>query len=259
MLETLSYSSLSRFAECAQRFQGEKMGDLLVEQTYSQESVRGTIVHKFMEDLMNIKIDSGDYPTVGDARSMMEDVWTKGFITKENDQLNILEAVDWYEDFFERSVSQSIELVDSVYNDVLHLLDPIQAESMLELDLPVPGKQIKKLRGVVDLISQPNHIIDWKTSTRVRNEATLKYDIQSTVYTALSGMDKASISFIQFIFQKTGARIEIGTTRRDLSDVNWLLHDYIPRVINLIESGLDLPPSPGWHCTNCPVKCGVAL
>ena len=127
----------------------------------------------------------------------------------------------------------------------------------LEIDLPNPGSDIKKLHGYIDCLAQPNFVIDWKTRTSPINERWLYTELQATVYAALAGYPKTTVQFVQFIYLKTKPpRIEVATTQRDQRHTDWLLNELIPPIIEQIEDDI-MGPTPGWWCTNCPVKCGA--
>ncbi len=254
----LSYSALSKFTECPERFKRERMLGLGPGWEYSQASARGTIIHKFMEILIDHKIKTDNWMLPHNAEALMDSLWTSGFPIAEDDATNILQATTWLPEFLEKSKEDSLLLIPQIYDEIIPILEPIgEPEMHLEIDLPVPGQEIKKLHGVVDCMAAPNFIIDWKTRTSGMNQRWLDTDLQATVYTALSGLPKATVQFVQFIFLKKGKpRIEVATTQRDQRHVDWLLHDMIPPIIEQIEDDI-MGPTPGWWCDNCPVKCGA--
>lgn len=255
MNKALSYSSLSKYAECPLRFIAEKSATNLVH-GYTEKSARGTIVHKFLEELCNDYIANGKWMDMADAIELMKDMWTNGFITKDTGD-NILYEVDWNLEFLEKSIADSLLLVPQIYNDVLPFIDPVSTESLISIPLQYPGSEYTHLHGVVDLVNKTNSIIDWKTSTSVRSQDMLEYDLQATIYAALSGFEKCDVHFVQFIYLKRDdPRIVWQTTKRDKRHTDWLMSKYLPRVVEHIESGI-MPPTPGWHCAGCPVQCGV--
>lgn len=253
----LSYSALSKYSECPERFKRERMLGLGPGWEYTPQSARGTIVHKFMEGLISSKLSTDSWPSENDAEWLMEDLWTNGFPIQEDSHTNILKACVWLPEFLEKSTKDSILLVPQIYRDILPMLDPIGAEVHLELDLPNAGNEINKLHGYIDCLAQPNFVIDWKTRTSAINERWLDTDLQATVYAALAGYPKTTVQFVQFIFLKTKPpRIEVATTHRDQRHTDWLLNELIPPIIEQIENDI-MGPTPGWWCTNCPVKCGA--
>jgi len=255
VMKALSYSSLSKMGDCALRFDVErKLAER--ESMYSDKSVRGTIIHKFMEELINDSFLQGKWMGVTDAMDLMNVLWNEGFDT-DNGKENILEVINWNTDFLEKSIKDSILLVPQIYEEILPLIKPIEVEAYRTIPLLVPGAEYTHLHGYIDVICESNSIIDWKTSTTVRREDMNEYDLQATVYHAISGMIRSNVHFIQFIFLKRDApRIEWQTTKRDSRHTRWLMEKYLPLVVKQIDSGF-LPPTPGWHCANCGVQCGV--
>lgn len=253
----LSYSALSKFTECPERFKRERMLGLGPGWEYSPQSARGTIMHKFMEQLINDRISRNRWWSEGEAEMRMTHMWDYGFPIQEDKNINILKACVWLPEFLEKSKEDSILLVPQIYKDLLPMLEPTAAEAHLEINLPNPGSEINKLHGYIDCLAQPNFIIDWKTRTSAINERWLDTDLQATVYAALAGYPKTTIQFVQFIYLKTKPpRIEVATTHRDQRHTDWLLNELIPPIIQQIEDDI-MGPTPGWWCTNCPVKCGA--
>ena len=248
-MTTLSYSGLSLFSECPERFKREKLSNLILEREATQFTVRGTIIHKFMEDIINIQIESGEWPDTYTAIDHMENLWNDGF--DENGK-NILDTCTWQNDFIEKSMEDSVSLVPIMYDELFPFLtNPIATEKHIEH--PIDDKYM--LHGYIDYIGEPNTIIDWKTKTSPMNTRWLEQDLQATVYAALSGWDKVNVHFVQFIYLKTKApRIEWGSTTRDRRHTDWLLNEMIPPVIRSLEADIT-PPTPGWWCTNCPLPC----
>jgi len=229
------------------------MSGLHMEDHGSNESARGEIVHRLMEDIMNFKMANGVWPNPEWVEKRSDVLWTTGFNTHGH---NVLDSVTDAK-FREKSMEDTKLLIPQMYTDIFPMVDPLAVEREIELELPYPGREITQLVGKVDLISAPNFIIDWKTRKSPINERWVDSDLQATVYTALTGMKKAVVMFVQFIFLKTkDPRIEIVTTSRDERHTRWLLEDHIPQVIASIENDI-FPPTPGWWCGNCPVKCGL--
>lgn len=221
------------------------------------ESARGTIVHRFMEEVANHQILSGKWMKETDAADLMNELWNKGFPTKEDPEVNIIDAVDWDDNFLDKSISDSLLLVPQIYREVLPNLSPVRAESYMKIPLRHPGKRYQYLHGVIDLVNNPNAIIDWKTSKRPRRQDMTDYDMQATIYAALSGMDYVNVHFVQFVYLKRDApRIEWDSTKRDVRHIDWLQDKYLPAVVAQIEADI-YPPTPGWHCAYCPTPCGI--
>lgn len=252
----LSYSSLSKFNQCPLQFARvkaiqERMAD------YSQDSARGTIIHRYMEDLINDYMLQGRWMDINDAKDLMNDLWNNGFMTKEDDTLNILEAPEWDSQFLEKSIDDSMLLVPMIYEEILPTLSPIATESYKRIPLVKGGKQYKYLHGVIDCVNSNGSIIDWKTSKSERRQEMSEYDLQATVYAALTENVRTSVHFVQFIYLKRNApRIVWDSTKRDQRHVDWLMNDYIPQVMAQIEADI-YPPTPGWHCKWCPTPCNV--
>ena len=247
MITSLSYSSLSKFDECPERHHREyyKLGNKR-NRDDTHQSQRGDIFHKYMEELVNTHINTGDWPSVFESKERMRQVWNTatGVIRHEDNKV-----------FYERSAESSLILVDEIYRILVPMLRPTATEQLVEIDLPHPGKQIKRLRGYIDMLAEPNLIYDWKTRTSPMK--WLESDLQATVYATIMGYQKATIVFAQFIFlSKQRPRIELATTSRDVRHSEWLLNVKIPAVIKAIEANI-IVPTPGWHCSVCPVPCGM--
>ena len=249
-MKTLSYSGLSLFSECPERFRREKMSNLELDFQVTQNTVRGTIIHKFMEDIINIYIKSGNWLDQDIAIEHMETIWNEGF---DNDNgVNVLDTCPWSNDFLEKSIEDSKILVPQMYEEIFpYLSNPIATEQHLEMNIDKNWK----LHGYLDYMGEPATIIDWKTKTSPMNERWLEQDLQATVYAALSAWEKVSVHFVQFIFLKTkGPRIVWSTTNRDRRHTDWVLNDMIPQVIRSLDEKIS-PPTPGWWCGNCPLPC----
>lgn len=243
--------------ECPERFKRERVLRQAGGWEYSQSSARGTIIHKFMETLINHRILDGDWIAEDNAKALLDSYWDDGFPINEDGITNILDSCIWVPDFIERSKEQSSRLVEILYEDVLPMLTPIGSEVHLEMPLWIPGKEIKTLHGYIDCLAEPNLIIDWKTRTSTMNTRWLDVDMQATIYAALSGYAKVRVQFVQFIFPSRGnPKIEIASTQRDSNHVDWLMTKVIPPIIHQIENDI-IGPQPGWWCDNCPVKCGA--
>lgn len=255
-MDSLSYSSLNNFGQCA--LQWKRLRDIGTrEANYNEKSARGTIIHRFMEELINDYFLRGKWMKEPDAVDLMHTIWYDGFPTKEDDTLNIVDAVNWNAEFLEKSIADSKLLVAQVYKEVLPFIKPLEVEAYKTLDLPSPGGSIKKLHGVIDVISDGASLIDWKTSTSIKRADMLGYDLQATVYAALRNLPRMDVHFVQFIYLKRDApRIEWATTKRDQRHTDWLLNEFIPPIIRQIEAGI-YPATVGWHCKFCPVPCGV--
>ena len=92
--------------------------------------MRGTIVHKFMEDIINIQIESGEWPDTYTAVDHMENLWNNGF--DENGK-NILDTCTWQNDFIEKSMEDSVSLVPIMYDELFPFLtNPIATEKHIE-------------------------------------------------------------------------------------------------------------------------------
>jgi hypothetical protein len=249
----LSYSSLSKFIECPERFRREYILGLGREdrEEPSQNLIRGRIVHKVLETLIQERIDTGAYPLVADAQALANDYWDNGY---DDEGQNVLQRTTWDEEFYEKSKKDTGLLIPQVYDLVFNYLTPSQVEERVTLQLDTD----LELVGVLDVLSTtPNMIIDWKTRTSPIRPAYLDADLQATVYAALSGFQKVHVQFGQLIFLKRDKpRLVLGDTARDIRHVTWLTDELIPKVMRAIETE-SLPPTPGWWCVNCPVKCGA--
>jgi len=256
--KALSYSSLDKFNKCALQFQRMKATDYKREALYDRKNARGTIIHRFMQELINNKILQGKWMSEADAVDLMNDLWTNGFPTKEDASINILEAPEWGEDnFLPKSIGDSVLFVPQIYQEILPALNPVEAEAYRSIPLVHPGKQYTQLHGEIDLINNPNGIIDWKTVERPRRSDTEDLDIQATVYAAISGFARCKVHFVQFVFLKRDEpRIQWNTTSRDSRHIDWLMETYLPAVVKQIEADI-MPPSPGWHCDWCNTPCGI--
>ena len=125
-MTTLSYSGLSLFSECPERFKREKLSNLILEREATQYTVRGTIVHKFKEDIINIQIESGDWPDMYTAVDHMENLWNDGF---EENGINVLDSCTWQNDFIEKSMEDSVSLVPIMYDELFpYLTNPIATD-----------------------------------------------------------------------------------------------------------------------------------
>jgi hypothetical protein len=256
MIDRLSYSSLNLFNKCPEQFKRVKLAELPEEpQLSTQEQARGSIMHKLMETLITTKMETGEYPDETDAESILTYYWEEGF---EKDGKNVLD-IAWTDEFLVRTIDQSYTFIPRIYKRVLPDLVPLSVEQHIEIDLPKPGKTIKKLHGYIDLVADGGIITDWKTHKSPLNDKWLDVEMQATVYTALTGLPKATVNFVQFIFpgtDKTKPSLVVSSTKRDLRHVDWLLNVYIPSVIQAIETD-NIVPSVGWQCYFCPTKCGV--
>lgn len=252
-LERLSYSSLALFAKCGLQFQRVKI-EQAVEPSGNMETARGKLIHKWIEDVAQLRIDHGEWPSIDDANSILEHYWHEGY---DDDGFNPLNDTEWTDEFLHRSYNDSFKLVPILYDKVFSTIVPQSVENHLEVALPQPGKTIKTLHGIIDMFHEPDGIIDWKTRGSAMNEQWIDTDLQATVYAALSGYQKTRISFVQLIFPKRAKpNVRVVTTERDVRHVDWLLEDLIPSVIRAIESEM-YTPNPGWQCHFCPVPCGV--
>jgi CRISPR/Cas system-associated exonuclease Cas4 (RecB family) len=250
-MQSLSYSSLSKFDECPERLYREYFVMERGEGIVTPKNARGTIIHEFLDQLMKTKIATKDWPLEAESVEAMRTMWndSQGMTTWADEDRK--EG----EDFYGRSAEDSLHLVHLLYRDILSYLNPIESEQTIYMDLPQPGKTITKLMGKVDLVAEPNFVIDWKTSSSEKK--WLDYDLQATVYAALLGLEFTIVQFIQFIFLKgKKPRIVVGYTKRDQRHVDFLLNVKIPRVIETIEKQLFVP-KPGWACSNCPMPCGA--
>lgn len=259
-MKSLSYSSLSTFNSCPLQFYRVKKLESLGLRGHDNDmkNVRGKLVHKFMEDLVNNRIQDGDWMSEVDAANHMDKLWTDGFPWDEDESVNIMDTIDWDQPFLIKSAEDSQLLVPQIYDEILPRIEPTGAEVHMELDLPKPGKIYTKLRGVVDLTTTTNDIYDWKTSTSQRQAPMSPYDLQATVYATLSGQPRVNVHFVQFIFLKTKEpRIEWETARRDTRHQDWLLNTYIPAVIKIVEQDEEPAATPGWQCMRCPTPCDV--
>jgi len=258
MNKALSYSSLDKFNKCALQFKRMKATDYKREAIYDRKNARGTIFHRFMQELNNDRILRGKWMSQANAGDLMNDLWTNGFPTKEDASLNILEAPQWgYDNFLAKSISDSQLFIPMIYDEVIPHLNPVEAEAYRSIKLEVPGKQYTNLHGEIDLINDPNGIIDWKTVERARRSDTEDLDIQATIYAAISGFTRCSVHFVQFIFlRRDPPRIQWNTTKRDTRHIDWLMKTYLPAVVQQIEADI-MPPAPGWHCDWCNTPCGI--
>lgn len=255
MSKSLSYSAISLFAECPERFRRERLTDYRRVRGHDPDSARGVIIHRFMENLVNGYLEGGrEWPTEKWATDHMFELWSDGF---KDEQVHVIHDVSWTQHGLERSAEASMELVPVIYSDLLHEYEPVSAEREIEMPLPVPGKIYTKLRGKVDMISKPNLIVDYKTAKSQTNDRWMDYDLQATIYSALVGHEKSLINFVRFIFlKKAKPRIQVVSTKRDARHTHWLLTNLIPQVIKTIESEA-FAPTPGWWCDRCPVPCGA--
>ena len=255
--KALSYSALNKFLECPEMFHRTRTLGMGPSWEYTPFSARGQIMHAWLEKLVNVRIMNGDWPSTTYAEELMTEYWTEFFPLPEDKQVNLLDVAGWTADFHDKSFNDAMDLIPQFYDKVAPLIHPLEAEAYRTIDLPVPGKEYKRLHGYIDVVAEPNILIDWKTSKSAKNPKWLDTDLQATVYAALSGWDKLDMHFIQFIFLKTKKpRIEIATTKRDIRHVDWLLNEMIPAVIAQLESGVHLPRV-GWHCDRCPAPCGA--
>ncbi len=253
MLSHLSYSSLDKFAGCGEQFRRLKIEELEGESN-TQDNARGKLMHHWLENLVIHRIEHGDWPTQEEARDSLDLVWHEGY--EEPNGYNPLTNMDWEEKFLLKSYEDSFVFIPQLYGLINNWV-PIAAEREIEIELPFPGKEIKTLQGRIDVTIEPNIIVDWKTKTSPMNAKWLDADLQPTVYTALLGLDKAIINFVQFVYYKRDKpRIVIASTTRDARHTEWLLNTHIPSVIESIESGRFVA-NPGWHCSFCPVPCGA--
>lgn len=249
-----SYSSISKYIECPEQFNRMYLQGMKGERDVTMESARGDIVHKLMERLVEERLTSGSYPSIADAIEISQELWTEGF-TDERHPENPLYAVEWDEAFYYKSVGDTALLIPKVYEDVFTLFEPAATEQYITMPI-LDGEH--ELHGALDMLSfSPNAVIDWKTRKSPVNEAWLATDLQATVYNALAGFERSTINFVEFIYPKTTKpRLHIATTRRDVRHTDWLLNQVIPGMLRTIEHDA-LPPTPGWWCFSCPVKCGA--
>ena len=175
-MKTLSYSGLSLFSECPERFRREKMSNLELDYQVTQNTVRGTIIHKFMEDIINIYIKSGNWLDQNIAVEHMETIWNEGF--DNGNGVNVLDTCPWNNDFLDKSIEDSKILVPQMYDEIFpYLSNPTATEQHLEMNI----NKKWKLHGYLDYIGEPATIIDWKTKTSPMNERWLDQDLQATV------------------------------------------------------------------------------
>lgn len=253
-MDHLSFSSLNLFSRCPEQFHRIKLAGLPEDAPQStQEQVRGKIMHKLMEEIIKRKIDMGEYPSESDAESILAYLWEEGWEEKGKNVLDI----EWETEFLTKTVDQSYTLIPKIYKRVLPDLLPLHTEQEIVIDLPHPGETIKQLVGTVDLVADGGIITDWKTHRSPMNDKWIDVELQATVYTALIGLPKATINFVQFIFGSAkNGQLVVSSTKRDVRHVDWLLNVHIPSVIKAIETE-NFVASPGWVCYFCPVKCGV--
>ena len=249
-----SYSSISKFIECPEQFNRMYLQGMRGERDVTQESARGDLVHKLMETLVQEYLDTGHYPDIVDAIEISRELWTNGF-TDDRHDYNPLFAVEWDEQFYTKSVGDTELLIPKVYDDVFSLFDPASTEQYITTPI-LDGEH--ELHGMLDMVSfSPNAVIDWKTRKSPANEAWLATDVQATVYNALAGFERSTVNFVELIYPKTQKpRLHIATTRRDVRHTKWLLDEVIPGMLRAIEHNA-MPPTPGWWCFSCPVKCGA--
>ena len=249
-----SYSSISTFVECPEKFNRMYLQGLRGERDSTMESARGDIVHKLMETLVQEKLDTGHYPDIADSIEISRDLWAHGFVDERHGD-NPLYQVVWDEEFYYKSRDDTELLIPKVYDDVFSLFEPATAEQYVSI--PILGGE-HELHGLMDMVSfSPNAIIDWKTRKSPANEAWLATDLQATVYNALAGFERSTVNFVEFIYPKTQKpRLHIATTKRDVRHTKWLLDEVIPGMLRAIEYDA-MPPTPGWWCFSCPVKCGA--
>lgn len=158
----------------------------------------------------------------------------------------------------------SWKLVEQYHREQAPTITPAYVERKLEM--PLPGKHVKKLIGFVDLITTDGTVIDYKSAAWKWPEAQVNTSLQPTVYGLLLGVE--SLSFEYHIIVKTdairkdkfGDGIYYMRTHRSLKDFEWLTR-LILKMIKIIEEPdmySLIVPSPGNHCMSCHVRktCG---
>lgn len=258
-MKALSYSALAQFDECSEQFRRLRLTDVTVERTYTPQSARGILFHKFMENMCQFYVENGQWPTQKLSAEMAMDIWENGFIEEHESMAgqNPLHIVDWDEQFLSKSKADTLLLIPMIYDKVLPNIDPLSVEASISMPLPIPGRTYGGLHGKIDCISAPNFIIDWKTTGSGVRNTWMEENLQATVYAALSGFKKALVQFYYFVFLKTkDPRIEVVSTHRDQRHIDWLFSVKIPTVNRMIDEGI-YNPSTGFRCYECPVKCGA--
>lgn len=249
--EHLSYSSISLFAECPERWYNRYI--LKHPEDPSKELLIGSAFHSCMEDNFNHKLKYG----VDISRSMVKDVFEHRFKEATAEQ-----------GFSDKDVEDHLPtawlLVEQYHREIASTLIPKEVEKKFEI--PLPGQHIKKLIGFIDLIIEDGTFIDYKTTFLPWPDAKVTQSLQPTVYGLLSGAKNLDFEYHMILKaefarkEKFGDGIVIKKTVRRQKDFDWLMV-MITKMINILESDNFYDyviPSPSPACLKCPYRkpCG---
>jgi len=140
---------------------------------------------------------------------------------------------------FDESESWKVKVAEMPFQ--VPLIDPETGSEIV----PVP------LEGFIDLVLEPDCVVELKTGVRKWNEEAVSSNLQVTLYSyaykLLFGKDP-ELSIKLLLRQRT-PRIETFQTTRTRDDVRWAL-TLVREVFESIKKAAFFP-NPGWFCGDC--------
>ncbi len=133
---------------------------------------------------------------------------------------------------------------------VAPMYQPIMTEQAVTIPLP---KRSHDILGVVDLIDDQQRVVDFKTTTRAKQQKEADESIQLTVYAAAAArligkVPESLVLDVSVYSEKAIAHTPLVTTR-DQQDFQ-ILANHVNVVVAGIQSGVFAPaPRGSWYCS----------
>ncbi len=218
----LSNSAIQILSKCPRRYELEQIKP---PETVSQQLYLGGTFHLVQNTFFRCRM-AGYEMTIQDCLDAFKTYWDS-FQAAEG------RSVNWGRERPDNIEEMGLRMVESYY-PYAKQLTPVLVENKVER-----VTEHCTVSGIIDLLTYPTSIVDYKTSAWFPVKTELDRDLQPTVYLFL--MNSIVPFYYHYIMKFKSPLVRIFPTKRDDYELYFFEHQILPKTVEMIKAGV-FPP-----------------